>query len=75
MTRTRLKELVDRLEGISNGGENFLTQDDYGDIYTILFEKLNEIISAGWTNHEKEVLDERASGLCPRTRSKRVLRR
>jgi hypothetical protein len=45
MTQARLKELVDKLEGITNGGENLLTQDDYGDIYTILFDQ--------WEKHEK----------------------
>ena len=38
MTKQRLKELVDKLESITNGGDNLLTQDDYGDIYAILFD-------------------------------------
>ena len=45
MTQARLKELVDKLESITNGGENSLTQDDYGDIYTIVFDQ--------WEKHEK----------------------
>ena len=38
VTKQRLKELVDKLEIITNGGDNLLTQDDYGDIYAILFD-------------------------------------
>ena len=41
MTAQRLKQLVDKLESITNGGENFLTQDDYGDLYDILFNQQN----------------------------------
>jgi hypothetical protein len=40
MDAKRLKELVDKLESITNGGPNDLTQDDYGDLYTLLFDKL-----------------------------------
>ena len=43
MTAERLKELVDKLESITNGGENLLTQDDYGDIYSILSGSFGEI--------------------------------
>jgi hypothetical protein len=45
MTAQRLKELVDKLESITNGGENLLTQDDYGDLYDILFDAQNAEIS------------------------------
>jgi hypothetical protein len=47
MNQHHLKELVDKLEIITNGGENDLTQDDYGDLYDILFVKLNDMISKG----------------------------
>jgi len=42
MNARRLKELVDMLESITNGGENLLTQDDYGDLYSVLFDVLTK---------------------------------
>lgn len=38
-----LKEIVDKLESITNGGENLLTQDDYGFIYSFLDAALEEL--------------------------------
>jgi hypothetical protein len=45
ITEQRLKELVNKLEVATTDGDvSTLTQDDIGDLYDIMFERLNDEI-------------------------------